>query len=142
MSILFSVICCVFACYLFPYFTFFLHFYSYDTMASSVLRYYDSSHIIDSIRHNRYIDQIRSILRVDRIDLLVETCYYVVVAIDSNRIEQFEVDNFDRLNWLLTKYSQSTLAKTSIFDSDNDIIEIGPRLTFTTPYSNVLKLVY
>uniref|UniRef100_A0A7E4W4A2 phosphoribosylformylglycinamidine synthase n=1 Tax=Panagrellus redivivus TaxID=6233 RepID=A0A7E4W4A2_PANRE len=69
------------------------------------------------------------------VEITSETCYYVVLAAGVDR-EAFQKANFEKLNYLLSHnvFHQDLLNQSSL-PSESLILEVGPRVSFTTPFS-------
>ncbi|KAK3597102.1 hypothetical protein CHS0354_021209 [Potamilus streckersoni] len=68
-------------------------------------------------------------------NLQTEICFYVL-----SQKEALTTDEFDRLSWILqTPFQEKNLSDKSFLQIENDskelLIEIGPRLNFSTPFS-------
>ncbi len=64
-------------------------------------------------------------------DVAMEQCYYIDAAIDPSP------DDLRVLDWLLAEtFEPQNYGDTSFFDGhDATILEVGPRMTFTTAWS-------
>ncbi|VDM40653.1 unnamed protein product [Toxocara canis] len=99
------------------------------------LRYYVPND--DDAERTRTRAISKAISEVQRMEVNVqsETCYHVIVNADID-VATFENSFFERLSWLLRKdpFGRPISKKSSLKNLSN-IFEIGPRTTFTSPFS-------
>uniref|UniRef100_A0A914S6D0 Uncharacterized protein n=1 Tax=Parascaris equorum TaxID=6256 RepID=A0A914S6D0_PAREQ len=85
--------------------------------------------------HIRAIEKAISATQHINVKILSETCFHVVIDAEID-VEAFESEFFERLSWLLRKNPfGASVSKKSTFIDANNVFEIGPRTTFTSPFS-------
>lgn len=80
--------------------------------------------------------KIKSLIGDDLQRVQIETCYYVQFTTEESAID---IETYSRLVWILsTPFQNNDVTKTSAFEQasgNKKLIEIGPRLNFSTPFS-------
>ncbi|KAI6180793.1 Formylglycinamide ribonucleotide amidotransferase [Aphelenchoides besseyi] len=98
------------------------------------LRFYSNDKNGERIEIAKLKRKLAEILGDRNFDLKSEYCFYVIV--DQQHAAELTGDSWDRLQWLLASdVFEPQLRKESQFESEDFVVEIGPRLTFTTPFS-------
>ncbi|XP_078326512.1 phosphoribosylformylglycinamidine synthase-like isoform X4 [Crassostrea virginica] len=80
--------------------------------------------------------KIKSLIGDDLLKVQMETCFYIQITTSESELD---LETFSRLEWILsTPFQKNDVRKTSAFEKVNGntkLIEIGPRLNFSTPFS-------
>ncbi|XP_014208739.1 phosphoribosylformylglycinamidine synthase [Copidosoma floridanum] len=94
-----------------------------------ILKFYKNP----GLKTSQLRSKLESIVKItDKVkDIQVELCYYIE---SKDALSQEEIDV---LKWILTSpFYPNQLADSSEFDSDKLVVEIGPRLNFSTAFSS------
>uniref|UniRef100_F1KRI4 phosphoribosylformylglycinamidine synthase n=2 Tax=Ascaris suum TaxID=6253 RepID=F1KRI4_ASCSU len=99
------------------------------------LRYYVPNDDDEERVRIRAIEKAISATQHINVKILSETCFHVIIDAEID-VEAFESEFFERLSWLLRKNPfGASVSKKSTFTDANNVFEIGPRTTFTSPFS-------
>ncbi|KAI6206601.1 Formylglycinamide ribonucleotide amidotransferase [Aphelenchoides besseyi] len=98
------------------------------------LRFYSNDTNVERIECAKLKRRLAAILGDWDFDLKSEFCYYVLV--DQQQAAELIGESWTKLQWLLAAdVFEPQLRNESQFESDELVVEVGPRLTFTTPFS-------